>query len=223
MIKTIIALIPFAIFCLLGANLYVKYLVEKQFDEIEEELFKEQNMLNNKGSSILGILIFGFILGIGGTMGYKTVNTISNSIGNPHINHLCKHTEEQCKKIIKIPEFMEWVDFAHCKNCRDIYNKVYEEEAEKFRKALFKIMLFLLGLVGGSFFLCLILGSVCDIIYGNKKSTSIEKLLSKQIGNKKIKFYLRDEYKKCYEVYDEDKNKYLVPFKNITKEQSNGR
>lgn len=187
-------------------------------------------MLNNKGSSILGILIFGFILGIGGTMGYKTVNTISNSIGNPHINHLCKHTEEQCKKIIKIPEFMEWVDFAHCKNCRDIYNKVYKEvyadkieEAEKFRKALFKIILFLLGLVGGSFFLSLILGSMCDIIYGNKKSTSIEKLLSKQIGNKKIKFYLRDEYKKCYEVYDEDKNKYLVPFKNITKEQSNGR
>lgn len=43
MIKTIISLIPFAIFCLLGANLYVKYLVEKQFDEIEEELFKEQN------------------------------------------------------------------------------------------------------------------------------------------------------------------------------------
>ena len=43
MIKTIISLIPFAIFCLLGANLYVEYLVEKQFDEIEEELFKEKN------------------------------------------------------------------------------------------------------------------------------------------------------------------------------------
>ena len=48
MIKTIIALIPFAIFCLLGANLYVKYLVEKQFDEIEEELFKEQNNGNKQ-------------------------------------------------------------------------------------------------------------------------------------------------------------------------------
>ena len=189
-------------------------------------------MLNNKGSSILGILIFGFILGIGGTMGYKTVDAISNLTPNPHINHLCKHTEEQCKKIIKIPEFMEWVDFTHCKNCRDIYNKVYEEvyadkieESENFRKALFKIILFLFSLVGGSFFLSLILGSICEIIYGNKKSTSIEKLLSKEIGNKKIKFYLRDGDKKCYEVYDEDKNKYSVPFKNITKrikEHNNG-
>lgn len=44
MIKTIIALIPFAIFCLLGANLYVEYLVDKQFDKIEEELFKEQKI-----------------------------------------------------------------------------------------------------------------------------------------------------------------------------------
>ena len=43
MLKTIIELIPFAIFCLLGANLYVKYLVEKQFDKIEKELFKEES------------------------------------------------------------------------------------------------------------------------------------------------------------------------------------
>lgn len=49
MLKTIITLIPFAIFCLLGANLYVEYLVEKQFDEIEKELFKEQNN-GNKGT-----------------------------------------------------------------------------------------------------------------------------------------------------------------------------
>jgi hypothetical protein len=43
MLKTIIALIPFAIFCLLGANLYVEYLIDEQFDKIKEELFKEQN------------------------------------------------------------------------------------------------------------------------------------------------------------------------------------
>lgn len=49
MIKTIIELIPFAIFCLLAANLYIKYLVEKQFDEIEKELFKEKSD-GNKGT-----------------------------------------------------------------------------------------------------------------------------------------------------------------------------
>ena len=49
MLKTIISLIPFAIFCLLGANLYVEYLIDKQFDEIEEDLFKEQNN-GNKGT-----------------------------------------------------------------------------------------------------------------------------------------------------------------------------
>lgn len=49
MIKTILTLIPFAIFCLLGLNLWAKQFVDKQFEEIEKELNKEQNNGTKKG------------------------------------------------------------------------------------------------------------------------------------------------------------------------------
>ena len=49
MIKTILTLIPFAIFCLLGLNLWAELFVDKQFEEIEKELNKEQTD-GNKGT-----------------------------------------------------------------------------------------------------------------------------------------------------------------------------
>lgn len=111
--------------------------------------------MNSKGSSILSILVIGFLFGIGGVVGFNAVNSLNKPI---KINHICKMSHKEIQKqTFNFSYVPESLYDKNCDECIKILKQIENSNKEEKNKIVKRILMFIISLT--------LLSIICRIIY----------------------------------------------------------